>query len=123
MKGLSLVFLVVGVLVLSGGGCQESQKTDRTDKETVRTTPQSPAKETMVTPTPKPQTVAPGEPAVAPATQPQTGSGDIIVYVTRTGAKYHRAGCRSLARSSIPMSLKDAKQRGYTPCSVCKPPQ
>jgi hypothetical protein len=33
------------------------------------------------------------------------------VYVTRTGEKYHRAGCRSLAKSSAPMALKDAAQR------------
>ena len=48
---------------------------------------------------------------------PQT----ITVYVTRTGAKYHRDGCRYLSRSKIPMSLKDAVKK-YTPCSVCKPP-
>lgn len=45
----------------------------------------------------------------------------VTVYVTRTGSKYHRAGCRYLRRSSIPMSLEDAKQR-YSPCSVCNPP-
>ena len=43
------------------------------------------------------------------------------VYATRTGAKYHRAGCRHLARSQIPMSLEDASAR-YGPCSVCRPP-
>jgi hypothetical protein len=43
------------------------------------------------------------------------------VYVTRTGAKYHRAGCRSLAKSAIPMKLSDAA-RVYGPCSVCRPP-
>jgi micrococcal nuclease len=43
------------------------------------------------------------------------------VYVTRTGAKYHRAGCRHLARSQLPMELKDAAAR-YGPCSVCQPP-
>jgi len=43
------------------------------------------------------------------------------VYATRTGAKYHRAGCRYLRSSSIPMSLDDAKAR-YSPCSVCNPP-
>jgi len=48
---------------------------------------------------------------------PQT----ITVYVTRTGAKYHRDGCRYLSRSKIPIALKDAVKR-YTPCSVCKPP-
>lgn len=49
-------------------------------------------------------------------------NGDVTVYVTRTGTKYHRAGCRSLAKSSIPMALKDAVAKGYTPCSICKPP-
>lgn len=46
---------------------------------------------------------------------------DQTVYVTKTGAKYHRAGCQYLARSSIPMKLKDAAAR-YSPCSVCRPP-
>lgn len=47
----------------------------------------------------------------------------IIVYITRTGSKYHRAGCRYLRKSSIPITLKKAKSGGYTPCSVCNPPR
>jgi len=47
---------------------------------------------------------------------------NITVYITRTGRKYHRAGCRYLRKSKIPISLKDAIKRGYTPCSVCNPP-
>jgi hypothetical protein len=43
------------------------------------------------------------------------------VYVTRTGGKYHRAGCRYLSKSAIPMTLKDAAS-GHSPCSVCRPP-
>ncbi len=43
------------------------------------------------------------------------------VYVTKTGSKYHRAGCKYLKDSSIPMSLKDAQVAGYTPCSACNP--
>jgi hypothetical protein len=43
------------------------------------------------------------------------------VYVTRTGAKYHRAGCSSLTSSSIPMPLTDAAAK-YQPCKICKPP-
>ena len=42
---------------------------------------------------------------------------DVIVHVTRTGNKYHRAGCRYL-RSDIPMPLSNAKGL-YSPCSVC----
>jgi hypothetical protein len=61
--------------------------------------------------------------AQAPAVQPEqaTVSPATIVYATKTGAKYHRAGCRSLSRSQIPMTLKDASAR-YTPCTICKPP-
>jgi hypothetical protein len=43
------------------------------------------------------------------------------VYVTRTGAKYHRASCRSLAKSKIDMPLVQAAAR-YSPCRICKPP-
>lgn len=48
---------------------------------------------------------------------------ETIVYITRTGSKYHRAGCRYLSRSQIPISLSDAKSNGYDPCSVCNPPE
>lgn len=44
------------------------------------------------------------------------------VFVTATGQKYHSANCRYLSKSKIPISLKDAKARGYGPCSVCRPP-
>jgi hypothetical protein len=44
-----------------------------------------------------------------------------IVHITRTGTKYHRAGCRSLSRSDIPISRKDAITRGYTACKICNP--
>lgn len=46
----------------------------------------------------------------------------ITVYITKTGKKYHRYGCRYLQKSCIPISLDEAKRRGYTPCSVCNPP-
>ena len=50
------------------------------------------------------------------------GSGaSRTVYVTRTGAKYHRAGCSSLSKSKIPISLEEAERKGYGPCARCKP--
>lgn len=49
-------------------------------------------------------------------------SDELTVYVTKTGTKYHRMGCRHLKRSAIPIKLKDAIKAGYTPCSVCNPP-
>lgn len=50
--------------------------------------------------------------------RPPTEKED-IVYITKTGSKYHRLGCRYLRRSSIPISLKKAEEYGYSPCSVC----
>jgi uncharacterized protein YceK len=44
-----------------------------------------------------------------------------IVYITQFGKRYHRAGCRYLQQSSIPISRSDAIARGYTPCEVCRP--
>lgn len=49
--------------------------------------------------------------------------GNATVYVTKTGKKYHCDGCRSLRKSKIAMSLKDAKAKGYTACRICNPPQ
>lgn len=47
---------------------------------------------------------------------------EITVYITETGKKYHRGNCRYLRKSKIAISLKEACERGYKPCSVCKPP-
>lgn len=41
------------------------------------------------------------------------------VYVTDTGSKYHRAGCRYLWNSKRKVSLSSAKAFGYSACSVC----
>jgi len=45
---------------------------------------------------------------------------DEIVYITKTGKKYHKVGCRYLSKSQIPIALKDAVS-AYGPCSVCNP--
>jgi hypothetical protein len=44
-----------------------------------------------------------------------------VVYITKTGAKYHTSSCRYLRQSKIKISLKDAKSSGYTACKVCRP--
>jgi micrococcal nuclease len=58
------------------------------------------------------------EKAVAPA----SADTKTIVYITKSGAKYHDENCRSLSKSKIPITLGEAVQKGYTPCSVCRPP-
>ena len=65
-------------------------------------------------------TVAPSQ---QPAPQQQTQTKERTVYITKTGKKYHTSTCRYLAKSKISTSLKDAKAKGFTACSVCRPPQ
>lgn len=45
------------------------------------------------------------------------------VYITSTGSKYHRDSCRTLKKSKIPISLKEAKNQGYEACKICNPPR
>lgn len=44
------------------------------------------------------------------------------IYVTKTGKKYHLGTCSSLSKSKIAITLTNAKAKGFTPCSKCKPP-
>jgi hypothetical protein len=55
----------------------------------------------------------------APAAEPI--ERETIVYVTKTGSKYHRDGCQHLRQSKIPMPLSQAASM-YDPCSRCRPP-
>lgn len=54
-----------------------------------------------------------------PPQKEDSATSDVTVYITRTGSKYHAFGCRYLSKSCIPISLKEAISKGYTPCSVC----
>ena len=58
------------------------------------------------------------EASVQAAPSESSNKEDPTVYVTKTGTKYHAAGCRHLAKSSIPIPLSEA-QRSYSPCGVC----
>ncbi len=58
------------------------------------------------------------DPIIEPEPDPQTA----IVYVTKTGTKYHVAGCRYLSSSSIAKTLTEVRGK-YEPCTVCNPPR
>lgn len=47
---------------------------------------------------------------------------EIMVYITDTGTKYHKSGCRHLRDSKHEISLSSAKAQGYEPCGTCHPP-
>lgn len=61
-------------------------------------------------------------PTLSPAVWPvRSGSSGGVVYVTKTGEKYHRAGCQYLRKSQRAISRAAAVAEGYTPCSRCNP--
>ena len=67
-------------------------------------------------------TVSPPPPlAAAAAAAAASGGGGDTVYITNTGEKYHRDGCRYLKKSQIAISRSDAIAQGYGACSVCNP--
>lgn len=78
-------------------------------------------------PTPEPPQEAAVEP-VTPSqpveetpvyTPPVTNDQGYTVYITNTGSKYHRAGCRHLKDSQIAIDINDAIAQGYTACKNC----
>ncbi len=59
-------------------------------------------------------------PAMGVAAPLPLGDND-TVYVTKTGEKFHRNGCRYLRKTKIALKKGEAVRMGYTPCKVCKP--
>lgn len=51
----------------------------------------------------------------------KTDTKESVVYITKTGKKYHREGCSSLSKSKIEISKSDAIDGGYEACGKCKP--
>jgi hypothetical protein len=60
-------------------------------------------------------------PNIAHAKTGYSDQKETIVYITKTGKKYHRAHCRYLKYSHIKVSRADAIEEGYTACKVCRP--
>ena len=52
---------------------------------------------------------------------PPEDNQNITVYITKSGTKYHRDGCRYLNKSKIPIALNELDTKKYAPCSVCRP--
>ena len=123
-KALSL--LIILLLAISLTGCSNNSNTSPVapTAKTVEAQQSQPPKEVE---TPKPTVSTPVQqtttvPAEVKTPPPQVQKKDATVYVTKTGKKYHRDGCRYLSKSQIPISLSNAKTQGYGPCSVCNPP-
>lgn len=90
-------------------------ETIKFDKKASAVKPQAPPKTSSSSESKSTETVTTNKAA--------SDGGDITVYITKSGEKYHADGCRYLSKSKIPISLSEAKSEGYTPCKVCNPPQ
>lgn len=64
-------------------------------------------------------TVSPSAPA---AKEGASKSDDSTVFVTASGSRYHKSGCRHLSADARAMPLSQARGK-YSPCKVCKPPE
>lgn len=54
------------------------------------------------------------------SSQPKEKQVERTVYITKTGSKYHSAGCHYL-KSIISIEINKAREAGYAPCKVCRP--
>ncbi len=102
----SVIPIALGEAATTYGPCSVCTPPRPRTIETAQAKPTGPGDGT--TPTPK----------AAPTSDVEEAE---TVYTTRTGTKYHRAGCRYLAKSQVPLPLREAVAR-YKPCSFCRPP-
>lgn len=116
-----IALLVIGVVANAGG---EDKKENHQEQQSIVSATEEPTASPEATVEPTPETTpfagytSPPEVTSPPPIQEQTQT---IVYVTDTGSKYHRAGCRHLADSQIEMTLEEARMY-YEPCGICNPP-
>lgn len=65
--------------------------------------------------------IALATPSPAFAKTKYSNQQEALVYITRTGKKYHRGGCRWLKWSRFKVTRTEALERGYGACKVCRP--
>jgi len=63
-----------------------------------------------------------GAPAASPTT-PGEASASTVVYLGKSGSRYHLKGCRYLKGAGKEITVGEAMKKGYAPCNVCKAPR
>jgi|GEM_PF-3898992 len=114
-----LPLMIVLILLLVSSGCDRS-----TPKAAA---PENPAPEPSISAsadTDETSLVSIGPPVkeIYDPNQPQQ-SNQMVYVTTDAGLNYHRVGCKYLSKGKIALSIDEAKEEGYTPCPLCKPPQ
>gem|GEM_PF-6514147 len=56
-------------------------------------------------------------------TEPPAQEQETLVYVTRSGKKYHLKDCRYVRNGKFALTLEEAHAKGYEACKVCRPPK
>lgn len=130
---LTVPLLVVGLIAGAGGGEPAEQTPDDpvVEEQVIEQQPITELPGVVESePEGMPTTQPVEKPAETPVEQPAEKSEDppveeppaeTVVYITETGSKYHRGGCRHLSDSKIEISLSSAVKQ-YDPCGTCKPP-
>lgn len=67
----------------------------------------------------KPTSVASDNTKPLSVAEKHKDANELVVFVTRTGSKYHKKQCWHLKRSRIAVSLRQALEYGYKPCKFC----
>ena len=53
---------------------------------------------------------------------PPSSEKMVFIVTSGNGTRYHIKDCRTIQKSEkTEVTIEAAKQRGFTPCSVCKP--
>lgn len=67
----------------------------------------------------------PAAPATAAPAAPQGEATEkTIVYLAKSGSRYHTKDCRYLNKKpGKEITIGDAMKQGYAPCNVCKAPR
>lgn len=97
---VAIIIIIVSIFF----GMQLPQFTDETSSETHSDINSSPAVTTTEAPVPVAETV------------------EELVYVTKTGTRYHKADCRYVRNNKTSKSITaEEAKTDYTPCKVCNP--
>ena len=65
-------------------------------------------------------------PAVAPAAAdaaPIEATDSTIVFLGKSGSRYHMKGCRYLKGAGKEITIGNAMKQGFAPCNACKAPR
>lgn len=132
MKKLFIGLLALSMVAFSGCTSMEIQTTTSAPVSIATSVPEqttSPTPVPFVPPTATPTKTISPTPAAKQTPIPKSKNTNSVqsdktektVYITESGKKYHRSGCKYLRKSKISISLSNAKSRGYTSCSICNP--